>query len=371
MSNLLISEPPLQLLPGLAVRFGLNEAIFLQQLHYWLNNAKVAGKVIDGRKWISNSVKQWRSDNFPFWSEDTIQRAIKSLIQQGAVSARKDLNSGAFDRTNWYTINYDVLDREPQLAVTREPQVAAMEGRELPPSLYTETTKAETTTENTKARARVDRSPVAQSAAPAVPTPPAPALTQSEIDGFAEATNVRATAPPPPCDAPPPDPLGFRYASDDPPPGPKHRQFDPRQLVGGLYPAGFGQTAYEIYRESFAVTPTHKQIQHMTANVTDLDKWRTITEACALKGWKSYSNVFDAYQNGFREQKGISDGNGGKNFGRNNGQNSPSAFAQQSGPKRFDPYDRSTWDREMLATFDPISLAEIEQEERERGLSSM
>lgn len=219
--------------------------------------------------------------------------------------------------------------------------------------------------------ARVDHSPVAQRAAPTVPTPPPPALTQSEIDGFAEATNIKATAPPPPCDAPPPDALGFRYASDDPPTGPKHRQFDPRQLVGGLYPAGFGQTAYEIYRESFAVTPTHKQIQHMTANVSDLDKWRTITEACALKGWKSYSNVFDAYQNGFREQKGIiSDGNGGKNFGRSNGQNNPAAFAQP-GPKRFDPYDRSTWDREMLATFDPISLAEIEQEERERGLSSM
>jgi hypothetical protein len=34
MSKLLIDEPPLQVLPTLAVRLGLEEAIFLQQLHY-------------------------------------------------------------------------------------------------------------------------------------------------------------------------------------------------------------------------------------------------------------------------------------------------------------------------------------------------
>ena len=39
MSNLLTQEPPLQVLPSLAVAIGLNEAIVLQQVHYLLNYA--------------------------------------------------------------------------------------------------------------------------------------------------------------------------------------------------------------------------------------------------------------------------------------------------------------------------------------------
>jgi len=34
MSNLLIQEVPLMVLPTLATKIGLNEAMFLQQLHY-------------------------------------------------------------------------------------------------------------------------------------------------------------------------------------------------------------------------------------------------------------------------------------------------------------------------------------------------
>lgn len=36
-AQLLINEPPLQVLPTLAKTIGLNEAIVLQQVHYWLN----------------------------------------------------------------------------------------------------------------------------------------------------------------------------------------------------------------------------------------------------------------------------------------------------------------------------------------------
>jgi len=35
-SSLLINESPLQVLPSLAVLVGLNEAIVLQQTHYWI-----------------------------------------------------------------------------------------------------------------------------------------------------------------------------------------------------------------------------------------------------------------------------------------------------------------------------------------------
>ncbi|HDE3362621.1 TPA: DnaD domain protein, partial [Staphylococcus aureus] len=40
MNKLLIDDYPIQVLPKLAELIGLNEAIVLQQIHYWLNNSK-------------------------------------------------------------------------------------------------------------------------------------------------------------------------------------------------------------------------------------------------------------------------------------------------------------------------------------------
>ena len=37
MSRLLINEPPLIVLPSLAKEIGLNEAIIVQQIQYWLS----------------------------------------------------------------------------------------------------------------------------------------------------------------------------------------------------------------------------------------------------------------------------------------------------------------------------------------------
>lgn len=136
---------------------------------------------------------------------------------------------------------------------------------------------------------------------PATPTPsPAPTLAQADVDEFVNATNLPAHAPSPTSGAPP-----SRIVLDDPPTGPPQaRQFDPRQLdAGGLWPEGTGQTPYEVYREAFATIPSRYQIRHMNANVTDLVKWRAVTQKCAMKDFKSYDNVFDVYQNGFRQEK--------------------------------------------------------------------
>jgi hypothetical protein len=108
MSKLLINEPPLEIQPSLARIIGLNEAIVLQQLHYWMNKPGV-GKEHKGRRWVYNSIPQWQQTNFPFWSEGTIKRTFASLKKQKLVSA-KNLNRKKYDRTLWYTINYDRLD---------------------------------------------------------------------------------------------------------------------------------------------------------------------------------------------------------------------------------------------------------------------
>lgn len=102
--NLLISEPPLQVLPSLAVKVGLNEAIVLQQFHYWLQRST---NVKDGYKWIYNSYPEWNKQ-FPFWSLNTLKRAIHRLEKNGYLISG-NYNRAGFDKTKWYRINYEKM----------------------------------------------------------------------------------------------------------------------------------------------------------------------------------------------------------------------------------------------------------------------
>ena len=75
MSKLLIHDKPIMILPSLSQKIGLNEAIILQQIHYWLVSSQHEK---EGRKWVYNTYKEWQLQ-MPFWSESTIKRTIKSL----------------------------------------------------------------------------------------------------------------------------------------------------------------------------------------------------------------------------------------------------------------------------------------------------
>lgn len=150
MSNLLIHEPPLQVLPTLAVKIGLNEAILVQQIHYWLQRSTTT---VGGHRWVYNSVARWR-EQFPFWSEDTIARTLKSLRTSGIVVA-DFLSNDPRDRTLYYRIDYrnlpvsdggEVRHSIAASCGTERPQDAGMSNR-------TETT-TETTTEIPRARKR-------------------------------------------------------------------------------------------------------------------------------------------------------------------------------------------------------------------------
>lgn len=105
MNKLLIDDYPIQVLPALANEIGLNEAIILQQIHYWLNKTN---HNYDGKRWIYNSYPKW-IEQFPFWSESTIKRTITSLEKQNLLHIG-NYNKAGFDRTKWYSINYIVLN---------------------------------------------------------------------------------------------------------------------------------------------------------------------------------------------------------------------------------------------------------------------
>lgn len=106
MSKLLIHEEPLIVLPGLAKMIGLNEAIFLQQVHYWINKSK---NFNDGYYWVYNSYDEWLKQ-FPFWSSATLRRIINKLEKQGLL-IKGNYNKLKIDQTKWYRIDYELLER--------------------------------------------------------------------------------------------------------------------------------------------------------------------------------------------------------------------------------------------------------------------
>jgi hypothetical protein len=104
--KLLISEEPLQVLPSLALEIGLEDALFLQQLHYWIRKSKHEH---DGQRWIYNTFAEWQAQ-FPFWSLRTMQRIAARLVKRGLIKIHK-FNEHNWDRTNWYAIDYEAVGK--------------------------------------------------------------------------------------------------------------------------------------------------------------------------------------------------------------------------------------------------------------------
>jgi len=109
MSNLLLDEEPLLILPQLATKIGLPESIILQQIHYWNKyNQKTNNNLKDGYYWTFNSYEQWQ-EQFPFWNKKTIQRIINNLEYMGLVVS-SNYNKMKIDKTKWYRIDHNVLE---------------------------------------------------------------------------------------------------------------------------------------------------------------------------------------------------------------------------------------------------------------------
>ncbi|MCX4178444.1 conserved phage C-terminal domain-containing protein [Enterobacter sp. HSTU-ASh6] len=102
--SLLMPSRPIVINPDLAYSIGLNEAIALQQVNYWLKET-TSGLERDGVRWIYNTTEQWL-EQFPFWSESTLKRTFTRLKQLGVLKVEQ-LNKSQRDMTNYYTINYE------------------------------------------------------------------------------------------------------------------------------------------------------------------------------------------------------------------------------------------------------------------------
>lgn len=106
MSNLLLDERPLIVLPSLAAMLNsLDEAVILQQIHYWIEKRQ---NYREGRYWVYNSMENWMQQ-FPWIkSRTTLTRYFNNLEKKGLLITG-NFNKAGFDKTKWYTIDYSAL----------------------------------------------------------------------------------------------------------------------------------------------------------------------------------------------------------------------------------------------------------------------
>jgi len=104
-SSLLINEPPLQALPSLACLVGLDGAVILQQIHYWLQGSDHEA---DGFIWVYNSYSQW-GEQFRWLKPEAIRKQIRALEAAGYLISG-NFGKHKIDRTKWYRIDYDRLN---------------------------------------------------------------------------------------------------------------------------------------------------------------------------------------------------------------------------------------------------------------------
>jgi hypothetical protein len=87
--------------PSLAKQIGVEGAIVVQTFT-WLINDTDSGKMINGHKWVWNSIARWQEKFFPFWPQRTLRRIFKALETMGVLMlCNPDGGSGI----NYYRIN--------------------------------------------------------------------------------------------------------------------------------------------------------------------------------------------------------------------------------------------------------------------------
>lgn len=99
-----------------ALKYGINEAIFINLLKYWIQHNRANKKnFFDGRTWSYNTNEAW-AESIPLFSPTQIKRILKSLEDQSVIKIGC-FNENPFDRTRWYAF----VDESEFLPPLKEP----------------------------------------------------------------------------------------------------------------------------------------------------------------------------------------------------------------------------------------------------------
>lgn len=105
-SSFILDESVRVVQPTLACALGVCAAMVLQQIHWLLLKF---GKEADGAYWIALSLADLRGW-LPFFSKNTLHRALLTLVKKDLLLCRDDLNEHGYDRTKWYRLNDQRID---------------------------------------------------------------------------------------------------------------------------------------------------------------------------------------------------------------------------------------------------------------------
>jgi hypothetical protein len=89
--------------------FGVNEAVFIQNIFFWINhNAYNKKHCYEGKFWTYNT-KEAFVKHFPFWTYSQVKTIIKKLVQNDVLYIG-NFNENSWDKTSWYTLNEEVIN---------------------------------------------------------------------------------------------------------------------------------------------------------------------------------------------------------------------------------------------------------------------
>lgn len=119
-------EKPHSFFPSEAKKYGVNKAILLYNIRFWLDKNKSNEKNIhDAYYWTYNSSRAF-SKLFPYMKEGSIKNWLKELEDVGVLKSG-NYNKSPYDKTKWYTI-----PSEYPIALTVQSEASEMQSKELP-----------------------------------------------------------------------------------------------------------------------------------------------------------------------------------------------------------------------------------------------
>ena len=120
----------------LAQRHGVNGAIFLHAMAFWVAKNQANGRHFhEGRTWTYNTLDAL-TKLFPFWTRRQVERIVAKLKEEGALLTG-NFSQDKTDRTVWYALADQVLEVYGLLArpISPDGDMGASDGDEPPPPI--------------------------------------------------------------------------------------------------------------------------------------------------------------------------------------------------------------------------------------------
>lgn len=96
-----------------AEKYGIECAILIYHFQFWIEQNQSLGKNFhDGKTWSYQTQKEIAAI-YPYWSEDTVQRLLKKLIEK-EILIKGNYNNSQFDKTQWYAFKDEKMFTKPR-----------------------------------------------------------------------------------------------------------------------------------------------------------------------------------------------------------------------------------------------------------------